>query len=52
VLPDSGWISCWLTGPDDVAAVIELFRMQYDRYVAMSRGAPASDPPGGDPRQA
>lgn len=37
VLPDSGWVSCRLGGPDDVAIVIDLFRMQYDRYVAMAR---------------
>ena len=34
VLPDTGWISCWMEGPDDAAGVIELFRMQYERYVA------------------
>jgi hypothetical protein len=32
VLPDTGWISVWIEGPADVAGVIELFRMQYDRY--------------------
>ena len=32
VLPDTGWISVWMAGPQDAAAVIELFRMQYDRY--------------------
>jgi hypothetical protein len=32
VLPETGWVSCWMTGPDDAADVIELFRMQYDRY--------------------
>lgn len=37
VLPDSGWVSCRLAGPEDVATVIELFRMQYDRYAAMAR---------------
>jgi hypothetical protein len=34
VLPDTGWVSVWLDGPDDAARVIELFRMQYDRYAA------------------
>ena len=32
VLPDTGWVSVWINGPDDTAAVIDLFRMQYDRY--------------------
>jgi hypothetical protein len=33
VLPDTGWISVWMAGPDDVPQVIEIFRMQYERYV-------------------
>jgi hypothetical protein len=41
VLPDTGWVSCWMTGPEDAEGVIELFRMQYDRY---SRGTMASPP--------
>jgi Family of unknown function (DUF5519) len=32
VLPETGWVSCWLAGPDDAEGVIELFRMQYERY--------------------
>jgi Luciferase len=32
VLPDTGWISVWIEGPQDAAQVIEIFRMQYDRY--------------------
>ena len=31
-LPDTGWVSCWMEGPGDAAGVIELFRLQYDRY--------------------
>jgi hypothetical protein len=34
VLPDSGWISRWISGPEDALEVIELFRMQYERYAA------------------
>ena len=34
VLPESGWISVWIEGPEDANSVIELFRMQYDRYAA------------------
>jgi hypothetical protein len=41
VLPQTGWVSCWMTGPEDAAVVIELFRSQYERYVASSSGPPA-----------
>jgi len=34
VLPETGWVSVWMDGPEDAARVIELFRMQYDRYAA------------------
>ena len=34
VLPDTGWVSVWMHGPDDAAGVIELFRDTYDRYRA------------------
>jgi hypothetical protein len=34
VLPDTGWVSCWIESPEDVATVIDLFRLQYDRYAA------------------
>ena len=34
VLPDTGWVSCWMEGPDDAAGVIDLFRLQYERYSA------------------
>jgi hypothetical protein len=33
VLPETGWVSVWIRGAEDVENVIELFRMQYDRYV-------------------
>ena len=41
VLPDSGWVSRWIGGPEDAPEVIELFRMQYERYAA--RAALGSD---------
>jgi len=42
VLPDSGWVSRRVHGPEDVAAVVELFRMSYERAAAQSeRGAAA-----------
>lgn len=33
VLPDSGWVSVRIRGAEDVPAVLELFRMNYDRLV-------------------
>ena len=32
VLPQTGWVSCWMSGPEDVDRVIRLLRMQYERY--------------------
>jgi hypothetical protein len=32
VLPETGWVSCWMDGTEDAALVIELCRIQYDRY--------------------
>ena len=40
VLPETGWVSCWMSGPEDAPAVIELFRTQYERYVAASAPRP------------
>ena len=37
VLPETGWVSCWMTRPEDADRVIDLFRMQYDRYSATTR---------------
>jgi len=34
VLPDTGWVSVRMRGPDDAEAVIQLFREQYERYSA------------------
>lgn len=31
VLPQSGWVSYWIRGEDDIPAVIELFKLQYQR---------------------
>ena len=30
VLPQSGWVSFWIKGEEDVPVVIELFKMRYD----------------------
>ena len=34
VLPDSGWVTRSVRGPEDVAAIVELFRLSYERAVA------------------
>jgi hypothetical protein len=34
VLPDSGWISFWIRGDEDLPAAIELLRMSYERAAA------------------
>lgn len=31
ILPETGWVSYYIRGPEDVAAVVELFRLNYDR---------------------
>ena len=31
ILPESGWVSVRIRGAGDVAAVVELFRLNYDR---------------------
>lgn len=33
VLPKSGWVSKWIRGENDIAEVVELFRMQYKRLI-------------------
>jgi len=43
VLPDTGWVSCWMSEPEDAAGVIELFRMQYERYAAAKASTAATE---------
>ena len=45
VLPDSGWVSVSIVGPEDVANVLGLFRMSYDRAVEAERRRAAADTP-------
>lgn len=33
VLPQTGWVSYYPRGPEDVSAVVELFRLNYERLV-------------------
>jgi Family of unknown function (DUF5519) len=34
VMPQSGWVSFWIRGPEDAAKAIELFRLSYERALA------------------
>jgi hypothetical protein len=36
VLPDTGWVSRWITSADDAEDVIALFRINYERYAGRS----------------
>jgi hypothetical protein len=36
-LPDSGWVTRRVHGPEDVAAVAELFRLSYERAAGAAR---------------
>src|SRR5260370_22076284 len=45
VLPATGWVSCWMAGPDDADWLIDLFPIHYYRYrpdTATSRPRPIS----------
>lgn len=48
ILPDSGWVSRSIRGPADVAAVVELFRLNYDR-ISRARAERAPARSGNDP---
>jgi len=43
VLPDSGWVSVPIAGPEDVTNAVELFRLSYDRAVEADRRRAAAD---------
>lgn len=34
LLPDSGWVTRCVRGPEDVEAIVELFRLSHERAVA------------------
>ncbi len=42
VLPETGWTSYRIRGPEDVEGALELFRLNYERLA--SRGAPDESP--------
>jgi hypothetical protein len=39
VLPETGWVSCWMTSSADVDGVIALFRIQHERYSTAAASA-------------
>jgi Family of unknown function (DUF5519) len=41
VLPDSGWVTRRVHGPEDVEAIVELFRLSHERAVAARSRIPA-----------
>jgi hypothetical protein len=45
VLPDSGWVSVRIAGPEDVANVVDLFRLSYERAVEAEKRRAAADTP-------
>jgi len=45
VLPDTGWVSVWMSGPQDALDVIELLRMQYQRYSESRKALVPRTPP-------
>lgn len=48
VLPDSGWVSFFVRGEQDVPEVIALFRLNYERLAAIGRQDEAGE--GEEPR--
>ena len=43
VLPESGWVSRWIRGPEDVTDVIALFRLNFERLAKIGQpGNPES----------
>ena len=55
LFPQTGWVSYYPQGPEDAAAVVELFRLNYERFVERSRkkaekAAASGGIPGGESR--
>jgi Luciferase len=42
--PDTGWVSFYITGEQDLRAIVDLFRLNYERpWLTAASGAPAAD---------
>ena len=39
ILPNTGWVTFYIRSPDDVPAVVELFRLNYERLRASAQHA-------------
>lgn len=37
VLPDTGWVSRWIRGPEDIPEVVALFRLNYERLSTIGK---------------
>lgn len=48
VLPQTGWVSYYPRGPEDAAAVVELFRLNYEHLVQKGRNRAERATPGGE----
>ena len=44
ILPESGWVSRRIRGEQDIAAVVELFKLNYDRPWRTDRDRPDATP--------
>lgn len=42
ILPQTGWVTFYIHGPEDAPELIELFRLNYDRIAANERRAAAT----------
>ncbi len=42
IYPESGWVSYWIRNPGDIAEVINLFKLQYERLKSKSPVHPTS----------
>ncbi len=40
ILPDTGWVSYYLRGPEDGAGALDLFRMNYERLARSGSSQP------------
>jgi hypothetical protein len=45
VLPESGWVSCYLAAPADVSRAIDLLRLSFDLAVKQKAAVPAAAVP-------
>jgi len=37
VLPDTGWVSRWIRGPEDIPEVVALFQLNYERLSTIGK---------------